>query len=75
MHALLQEIVKYNGSNNLGIKFMQQNNCPGFLILCPSSRSAEWYTSELVEKMVLLIQFCTLFQRAQNVMKEKQHSV
>jgi hypothetical protein len=38
MNALLQEIVRYNGSS-LGIKFMQQNNQPDFLILCPLSRS------------------------------------
>jgi len=30
MNALLQEIVKYKGSN-LSIKFIQQNNWPGFL--------------------------------------------
>jgi hypothetical protein len=35
LHAIIQEIVKYNGSNQL-IEFMQQNNHPGFLIICPS---------------------------------------
>jgi len=54
---------------------MQQNDRPGFLILCPSSRSTERYMSELVKKMVLLIQFYMLFQRVQSVTKEKQQNV
>jgi hypothetical protein len=49
MNGLLQEVIKYYGSN-LGIEFMQRNNQPGFLILCPSSRNTERYTSELVKK-------------------------
>jgi hypothetical protein len=41
--------VKHNGSN-LCINFMPQNNFPGFVILCPSSRSAKQHTSELMKK-------------------------
>jgi hypothetical protein len=47
MNGLLQEIVKYYGTN-LGIKFMQRNNWPGFFILCPSSRSTEREAAECV---------------------------
>lgn len=40
INTLLQEIVNYNCSN-LCIKFMLQNYWPGFVILCPSLRTAE----------------------------------
>jgi len=49
MNALIQEIVKYNGSN-LGIEFVQRNNRTGFLVPFPSCRSCERYTGELSKK-------------------------
>jgi hypothetical protein len=49
LQAIIQEIVKYNG-NNQSIEFMQRNNHPGFLIVCPSSRCVGRYESELNKK-------------------------
>jgi hypothetical protein len=49
LNTIIQEIVKYNGSHQT-IEFMQQNNRPGFLIICPSSRCVGRYASELNKK-------------------------
>jgi hypothetical protein len=46
-NAIIREIVKYNGST---IQFMQNDNRLGFLILCPSSRSTERFSSEVARK-------------------------
>ena len=40
LNTIIQEIVKYRGS---AIDFVQKNNRPGFLLLCPSSRSTDRY--------------------------------
>jgi hypothetical protein len=47
LNTILQEIVKYRGS---AIDFVQKNNWPGFLLLCPSSRSTDRYEIEFSKK-------------------------
>ena len=46
-HALLWEIVKYNGST---IEFMQKNYHLGFLMLLPSSRTTKRFSAEAARK-------------------------
>ena len=47
LNTIIQEIVKYRGS---AIDFVQKNNRPGFLLLCPSSRSTDRYEIEFSKK-------------------------